>query len=135
MYYTHRRLSMSQKNLWKKSGRTKAHPQQVPPKEQTYRRPAWVPKGVSSEEELCPDCFKVVGTKSRYKLVCMLGKAKAGLTVGAMTKVMNLRQPTVSHHLQALHSVNAVMREERGRECIYTLNRTAHCFEECKIPF
>ena len=118
MYYTHRRPSMSQKNLWKKSGRTKAHPQQVPPKEQTYPRPAWVPKGVSSEEELCPDCFKVVGTKSRYKLVCMLGKAKDGLTVGAMTKVMNLRQPTVSHHLQALHSVNAVSRRERGRECI-----------------
>ena len=135
MHYTHRPLSMSQKNLWKKSGRTKAHPQQVPPKEQTYPRPAWVPKGVSSEEELCPDCFKVVGTKSRYKLVCMLGKAKDGLTVGAMTKVMNLRQPTVSHHLQALHSVNAVSRRERGRECIYTLNRTAHCFEECKIPY
>ena len=126
---------MSQKNLWKKSGRTKAVAQQVPKHTQVYPRPAWVPKGVSSEEDLCPDCFKVVGTKSRYKLVCMLGKAKEGLTVGAMTKVMNLRQPTVSHHLQALHSVNAVSRRERGRECVYTLNRTAHCFEECKIPY
>src|SRR3989338_8891204 len=120
MHYTHRPLSMSQKNLWKKSGRTKATAQQEPPKENTYPRPAWVPKGVSSEEELCPDCFKVVGTKSRYKLVCMLGKAKDGLTVGAMTRAMDLRQPTVSHHLQALHSVNAVSRQEKGRECIYT---------------
>jgi 2,3-bisphosphoglycerate-independent phosphoglycerate mutase len=25
-----------------------------------------------SEEELCPDCFKVVGERSRYNLVCML---------------------------------------------------------------
>jgi len=52
-----------------------------------------------------------------------------------MTKAVALRQPTVSHHLQALLSVNAVSCEERGRECIYTLNRGAHCFEECKIPY
>ena len=125
MNYKHRRLSMNTKQVGRAVSGNKT-------KEKTYPRPSWV---VSGEEELCPDCFKVVGTKSRYKLVCMLGKAKEGLTVGAMTKVMNLRQPTVSHHLQALHSVNAVMREERGRECIYTLNRTAHCFEECKIPY
>jgi len=126
---------MNQNNLWKKKGRTKAGLQQEAKHTQTYPRPAWVPKGVSSEEDLCPDCFKVVGTKSRYKLVCMLGKAKNGLTVGAMTKAMALRQPTVSHHLQALHSVNAVSRREKGRECIYTLNREANCFEECKIPY
>src|SRR3989304_8664255 len=106
---------MNQKNLWKKKGRTKAGLKQEAKHTQTYPRPAWVPKGVSSEEELCPDCFKVVGTKSRYKLVCMLGKAKDGLTVGAMTKAVALRQPTVSHHLQALLSVNAVSCEERGR--------------------
>ena len=126
---------MNQNTLWKKKGRTKAAVKQEAKHTQTYPRPAWVPKGVSSEEDLCPDCFKVVGTKSRYKLVCMLGKAKEGLTVGAMTKAMDLRQPTVSHHLQALHSVNAVSRQEKGRECIYTLNREAHCFEECKIPY
>jgi len=126
---------MNQNNLWKRKGRTKAAVQQEAKHTQTYPRPAWVPKGVSSEEDLCPDCFKVVGTKSRYKLVCMLGKAKNGLTVGAMTRAMDLRQPTVSHHLQALHSVNAVSRQEKGRECIYTLNREAHCFEECKIPY
>jgi hypothetical protein len=43
-------------------------------KEQTYPRPKWLPKDVVEEEELCPDCFKVVGVRSRYKLVCMLGK-------------------------------------------------------------
>ena len=126
---------MNQNNLWKKKGRTKAGLQQEAKHTQTYPRPPWVPQRGSSEEDLCPDCFKVVGTKSRYKLVCMLGKAKNGLTVGAMTKAMALRQPTVSHHLQALHSVNAVSRQEKGRECIYTLNREAHCFEECKIPY
>ena len=48
----------------------------------TYKRPAWVKSG---EEELCPDCFKVVGERSRYNLVCMLGKAKDGMTVGELT--------------------------------------------------
>lgn len=103
--------------------------------ERTYPRPAWVPKIVSDEEELCPDCFKVVGERSRYNLVCMLGKAKEGMTVTELTEKIKLRQPTVTHHLRTLHSVDAVEIEPRGRERIYKLNRGAHCFEECKIPY
>lgn len=102
------------------------------PSERTYKRPAWVKSG---EEELCPDCFKVVGERSRYNLVCMLGKAAGGMTVSELTKRTKLRQPTVTHHLQVLKSVDAVHRTERGRERVYRLNRGAHCFEECKIPY
>ena len=102
---------------------------------QTYPRPKWVPETVSQEEELCPDCFKVVGERSRYKLVCMLGKTEAGMTVGELTDKMNLRQPTVTHHLQVLQSVHAVESESHGREKVYKLNRKAHCFEECNIPY
>lgn len=101
----------------------------------TYPRPAWVKKSVASEEELCPDCFKVVGVQSRYKLVCLLGKALKGETVGKLTRELGLKQPTITHHLNILKSVNAVDVEDRGRERIYTLNRDAHCFEECKIPY
>jgi predicted transcriptional regulator len=101
----------------------------------TYSRPTWVPQIVNGEEELCPDCFKVVGERSRYNLVCMLGKAKEGMTVGEMTENTNLRQPTITHHLQVLRSVDAVESESRGRERVYKLNRKAHCFEECKIPY
>lgn len=105
------------------------------PKERTYPRPEWVPKTVSSEEELCPDCFKVVGDKSRYNLVCMLGKFKDGMTVTELTEKTNLTQPTVTHHLQVLHSVDAVGVTPQGRKRVYRLNRDAHCFEECKIPY
>lgn len=101
----------------------------------TYPRPAWVKPTVAREMELCPDCFKVVGVESRYKLVCLLGKAKEGETVGALTKKLGLRQPTVTHHLNILKSVNAVGVEDKGRERVYSLNRDAHCFEECKIPY
>lgn len=100
--------------------------------ERTYKRPSWVKSG---EEELCSDCFKVVGDRSRYTMVCMLGKASGGMTVGELTEQIRLRQPTISHHLNVLRSVNAVESEERGRERIYKLNRDAHCFEECKIPY
>lgn len=100
-----------------------------------YRRPSWVPTAVLHEENLCPDCFKVVGERSRYNLVCMLGQAKDGMTVTELTERMNLRQPTITHHLQTLHSVDAVEIEPRGRERVYKLNRNAHCFEECKIPY
>ena len=101
-------------------------------KEKTYPRPSWV---VSGEEELCPDCFKVVGSKSRYQLVCLLGQKQLGMTVTELTAQMDLQQPTITHHLNTLRSVDAVSYEERGRERVYTLNRAAHCFEECQIPY
>jgi predicted transcriptional regulator len=122
---------MSNKKLGKRDTNMKKDSKQ----DQTYPRPAWVPHTVTGEEELCPDCFKVVGERSRYNLVCILGKSKEGLTVGELTKKINLRQPTVTHHLQVLHSVDAVESESRGRERVYRLNRNAHCFEECKIPY
>ena len=103
--------------------------------ERTYARPSWVPKTVTVEEELCPECFKVVGDRSRYKLVCMLGKSGEGMTVSALTKELKLTQPTVTHHLQVLRSVDAVEGTAAGRERIYKLNRSAHCFEECQIPY
>lgn len=104
-------------------------------KEKTYPVPEWVPNDVSTEKELCPDCFKVVGERSRYNMVCMLGQTKEGMTVGELTEKMNLQQPTITHHLQVLQSVNAVESEAVGRHRIYKLNRDAHCFEDCKIPY
>ncbi len=98
----------------------------------THKRPDWVQSG---EEDLCPECFKAVGDRSRYKLICLLGRTPEGLNVSALTKAMNLTQPTVTHHLNVLRSVGAVTREEVGRERIYKLDRTAHCFEDCQIPY
>lgn len=115
--------------------KTKKSPKGTHSETRTYPRPAWVKKSVMSEEDLCPDCFKVVGVESRYKLVCFLGKAKKGETVGKLTEHLGLKQPTITHHLNVLKSVNAVSVEDKGRERIYTLNRGAHCFEECKIPY
>ncbi|MBI5457869.1 winged helix-turn-helix transcriptional regulator, partial [Candidatus Kaiserbacteria bacterium] len=86
--------------------------------EKTYKRPSWVKSG---EEELCPDCFKVVGDRSRYNLVCMLGKSKDGMTVSELTGKIKLRQPTVTHHLNVLRSVDAVESSPHGRERVYKL--------------
>jgi DNA-binding transcriptional ArsR family regulator len=101
----------------------------------TYPRPKWISADVSREEELCPTCFKAVGVESRYKLICALGKEEHGATVSELTEHLGLKQPTVTHHLQVLQSVDAVNVEDRGRERVYTLNRNAHCFEDCKIPY
>lgn len=102
------------------------------PEEAVHRRPSWVTSG---EEWLCSDCFKAVGDRNRYKLICLLGKRPQGLSVSALTEALKLKQPTVTHHLQTLRSVDAVHTKEQGRERIYSLNREAHCFEECKIPY
>jgi DNA-binding transcriptional ArsR family regulator len=79
--------------------------------------------------------LRPVGERSRYNLVCTLGKAKDGMTVGELTDIMNLKQPTITHHLQMLESVNAVQSKSEGRTRTYKLNRNAHCFEDCKIPY
>ncbi len=105
---------------------------QQPANEKTHPRPDWVK---SEEEELCPECFKAVGDKNRYRLICLLGKAKEGMNVTQMTSELGLAQPTVTHHLNILREVDAVDSEKAGRENIYKLNRTAHCFEECHIPY
>ncbi len=98
-------------------------------------RPSWVPSTVHGDEDLCPDCFKVVGERSRYRIVCMLGKSPHGMTVSEITKKIGLRQPTITHHLQALSMVGAVNMDVNGREHVYKLNRDTHCFAECNIPY
>lgn len=103
--------------------------------DQIYPRPEWIADEVSDEEMLCPDCFKAVGVESRYTLICTLGKLADGATVNTLTDTMHLKQPTITHHLKVLKSIDAVTVEEQGRERIYKLNRNAHCFEECKIPY
>ena len=104
-------------------------------KEKRHKRPDWIKEGSMTEEDLCPECFKAVGVKSRYKLICCLGKSKEGSTVGSLTELLGLRQPTVTHHLNVLKSIDAVQVEERGRHRVYSLNRAAHCFQECQIPY
>lgn len=104
-------------------------------KDRAHLTPSWVPVSVTGEKELCPDCFKVVGERSRYNLVCTLGQSKEGMSVGELTDTMSLKQPTITHHLQVLESVNAVVSKSEGRTRIYKLNRSAHCFEDCKIPY
>lgn len=101
----------------------------------THRRPSWIAAEDLPEEELCPECFKAVGSRNRYRLVCYLGKHPEGLPVVALTEYLDLRQPTVTHHLNVLRSVDAVASEDSGRERIYRLNRDAHCFKECRIPY
>lgn len=120
---------MNKRSVGTTRSKTKAGSSKV---EKTYKRPSWVTSG---EEELCPDCFKVVGDRSRYNMVCMLGRTPEGLTVSELTDQIQLAQPTVTHHLNVLRSVNAVESVDRGRERIYKLNREAHCFEDCQIPF
>lgn len=120
---------MRQTHVGTKQKKTK---QAERPEDRVFKRPACVKSG---EEFLCPECFKAVGDKSRYKLICMLGKEPEGMTVTTLTKKLQLRQPTITHHLNTLRSVDAVGVKARGRERIYTLNRDAHCFEECQIPY
>ena len=88
-----------------------------------------------SEEEFCPECYKVFSSKSRYELIKILGRSKKSLSVGQLTKKLKLTQPTVSHHLQVLDSADALFCERDGNHRMYRLNKEAHCFHDCHISF
>lgn len=120
---------MNRKAVGIRKSRTKTKER---PEDRVYKRPLWVKSG---EDMLCPECFKAVGDRNRYKLICLLGKEPEGMTVTTLTKELKLTQPTVTHHLNTLREVDAVDVESRGRERIYRLNRDAHCFDECQIPY
>lgn len=87
----------------------------------------------SRKTAICPECFKVTGSRSRYS-ICRILARRGEVAVSDLARTVGLRQPTVTHHLRALRSVGAVGVRSVGRFHYYLLNRGAHCFRKCKIP-
>lgn len=66
-----------------------------------------------------------IGDPTRGAIVrLLLDASDHSLTVGRLTEALELRQPTVSHHLRVLHEAGLVERSPRGREVWYSLPET-----------
>jgi DNA-binding HxlR family transcriptional regulator len=64
--------------------------------------------------------FKVLGNESRLKILGLL--AADDRTVGELAAVLELREPTVSHHLAAMKELGLVDVRAEGNNRVYWLN-------------
>ena len=64
--------------------------------------------------------FKALGNESRLKIVGILANREA--TVGDLADLLELREPTVSHHLAALKELGLVQMRAEGNAHVYALD-------------
>lgn len=67
--------------------------------------------------------FKVLGNESRLKILGLLATQER--SVGELAALLDLREPTVSHHLAAMKELNLVHMRAEGNNRIYWLNAKA----------
>ena len=66
--------------------------------------------------------FRCLGDPSRVLLLNRLAVAGRPMTVGELVEVVDIGQPTVSHHLKVLADVGFVTCEPRGNASLYAVN-------------
>ena len=64
--------------------------------------------------------FKVMGNESRLRLIGLLANQEQN--VGELATALGIKEPTVSHHLNQLKSLNLVKMRAEGNNRIYSLN-------------
>lgn len=65
----------------------------------------------------------VLAVPTRARIVQLIRDAENGRAlVGRLAEQLGLRQPTVSHHMAALHAEGLVVREPEGRRVWYSIN-------------
>jgi hypothetical protein len=67
--------------------------------------------------------FKALGNESRLKIVGILANREA--TVGDLADLLELSEPTVSHHLAALKELDLVRMHAEGNAHVYVLDEDA----------
>ena len=70
--------------------------------------------------------FQALGDPTRVLILHALSTADRPLTVGEITDRVDVRQPTVSHHLAKLAEVRFVLVEHIGASSLWRVNH--HCF-------
>jgi ArsR family transcriptional regulator len=70
--------------------------------------------------------FKLLADPTRLRLLSLVATAPGGEScVCDLPEALGVSQPTVSHHLKALHEGGLLEREQRGRWAWYRVRRDA----------
>jgi ArsR family transcriptional regulator len=81
----------------------------------------FVRAGLPKDELLCDlgDLFKVFGDTTRIKILYSLFESE--LCVNAITEILGMTQPAISHQLKVLRKANLVGCRREGKTMIYSL--------------
>ena len=71
----------------------------------------------------CLDCFKVISVSTRFKIFNFLQDNPDGVTVSRLVKLTNLRQPTITFHLNELEKYGLLRKERNGQETLCFLKQ------------
>jgi DNA-binding transcriptional ArsR family regulator len=63
--------------------------------------------------------FRAMGDPTRLQILVLLGKDQSNVT--SLCQRLQMRQPTVSHHLGVLRAAQLVEARRRGKEIFYSL--------------
>ena len=77
--------------------------------------------------EVWASWFRCLGDASRVLILNRLAVASRPMSVGEIVEVVDVGQPTVSHHLRILAEVGFVLVEQRGNVRLYRVND--HCID------
>ncbi len=69
---------------------------------------------------LLAETFQALGDSSRIQIIWALSHGE--LCVGEMAELLDMNQPTVSHHLRTLRNLKLVRVRKDGRTSFYTLD-------------
>ena len=81
---------------------------------------------MKNKRKKCIDCFRALSDETRLKILHQLQK-DGEQSVGGLTKLARVTQPTVSHHLDLLSSVGIVTKRKLGRNKMYMFNSKYAC--------
>jgi ArsR family transcriptional regulator, arsenate/arsenite/antimonite-responsive transcriptional repressor len=90
----------------------------------------------SGELETAAWVFKALSDPARLKILAFLAKQEGGKCCGTeegicacdLESVIDLSQPTVSHHMKCLISANLVLGEKRGKWMFYRIDPKGFLF-------
>lgn len=69
---------------------------------------------------LLAQTFQALGDSTRVQILWSLSKHE--LSVSALTELLNISQPAVSHHLRTLRNLRLVKFRKEGRAAFYSLD-------------
>lgn len=87
--------------------------------------PLAAPKLTDGEAGATAELFKALGDPARVRIVNVIAQARGPVCACELNDVLELSQPTVSHHLKKLTDVGLLEREQRGKWAYFSLKRDA----------
>lgn len=87
--------------------------------------PLAAPTLSNDEAEATAALFRALGDPARVRIVNILATVGGEVCGCELTDVLELAQPTVSHHLKKLHDAGLLERDQRGKWAFYSLSNDA----------